>query len=452
MTSSFLDYYRCPEEFARFGIVQELGQTPGYFRFGKQITCFGRSAVRVAEGPNGNLPDVFPHVKMRGDEITLPFDTDEILENLRKERYVTSEDAPTFARKLIRKTYYGARPLLSVGVRKHFQRFHLRERRDIEFPAWPIDKTVDNLCMELMLSSVKANGNRRIPFVWFWPNEYQGCVIMTHDVEHEEGGNFCGELMDLDGRYGIRSSFEVVPEERYPVTDAFLDSIRARGFELNVHDLNHDGHLFENHELFLKRVKKINDYGRKWSTEGYRSGGMYRNAEWTEAFQFDYDMSFPNAAHLEPQRGGCCTVMPFFSGKLIELPLTTTQDYSLFHILGRYSIDLWKEEMNSITSSHGLAAFIVHPDYVIDRRARRVYEDLLQYLSEICKRTKLWQPLPRDVARWWRERNRMRIERSGDTWKVVGRGSERACLAFAQIEEGRLTYHVEKSSCRESIV
>ncbi len=451
MTSSFLDYYRCPEEFARFGVAQDLGPTAGFFRFGKQIVCFGRSAVPVAQTPNGDLSDGLPLMQAGEDEILLPFDTDEILENLRKERYIATGDASSLPKNVIRKIYYAARPLLSVGIRKHFQRFHLRERRRIEFPAWPLDKTVDNLCAEIMSLSVRANGNQRIPFIWFWPEEYQGCVLVTHDVEHEEGRAFCGDLMDLDDCYGIRSSFQVVPEERYAVTEAFLEGIRARGFELNVHDLNHDGHLFESRELFLERANKINDYARKWRTEGFRSGGMYRNAEWTEAFQIDYDMSFPNAAHLEPQRGGCCTVMPYFAGGLVELPLTATQDYSLFHILGQYSIDLWKEELDSIASSNGLASFIVHPDYVIDPRARRVYENLLQYLSELCNRTNLWQPLPRDVARWWRERSRMRIERSCDSWKVVGPGSERARVAFAQIEEGRLTYHVENSSCRESI-
>ena len=451
MTSAFLDYFRCPEEFARFAVAQELGQTPGFFRFGKQITCFGRSAGPVAQMPNGDLPDVLPLMQARGDEIMLPFDADEILGNLRRERYVAVEDASSLPKKLIRKIYYAARPFLSVGVRKYFQRFHLRERKNIEFPSWPLDKTADNLCAELMSLSVAASDNQRIPFVWFWPDEYQGCVLMTHDVEHEKGRAFCGDLMDLDDRYGIRSSFQVVPEERYAVSDAFLESIRSRGFELNVHDLNHDGHLFHSRELFLERANKINEYARKWRTEGFRAGGMYRNAEWNEAFQFSYDMSFPSAAHLEPQRGGCCTVMPYLAGGLVELPLTTTQDYSLFHILGQYSIDLWRQELDSISSSNGLASFIVHPDYVIDRRARRVYENLLQYLSDLCNRTKLWQPLPRDVARWWRERSGMRIERSCGSWKVVGPGSERARVAFAQIDEGRLTYHVENSSCRESI-
>jgi hypothetical protein len=450
MTSAFLDYYRCPKEFSKFGVAQGLGQTPGFFRFGKKITCFGRSPVPDARVLNGDLPDVLPLMQAREGDFILPFDADEILENLRKERYV-ARDVSFPPKNLIRKSYYAARPFLPVGIRKYFQRFHLRARRSVEFPSWPLDKTVDNLCAELMSLSVKANGNQRIPFVWFWPDEYQGCVLMTHDVEHEEGRAFCSELMDLDDRHGIRSSFQVVPEERYAVSDAFLENIRARGFELNVHDLNHDGHLFQSHEQFLQRANRINEYARKWGAEGYRSGGMYRNAEWNQAFQFSYDMSFPNAAHLEPQHGGCCTVMPYIADGLVELPLTTTQDYSLFHILGQYSIDLWKEELDSIASTNGLAMFIVHPDYVIDGREQRVYENLLMYLSELCSMTKLWQPLPRDVARWWRERSQMRIERSSDSWKVVGPGSERARVAFALIEEGCLTYHVENPSCRESI-
>src|SRR5258707_2510026 len=177
MTAAFLDYFRCPEEFARFGVAQELGQTPGFFHFGNKITCFGRSAGPVAQLSHGDLSDSLSLMQIRPEEITLPFDADEILENLRKERYVPTEHAPSFAKKLIRKGYYAARPFLPVGIRKHLQQFHLRERRKTVFPSWPLDKTVDNLCAELMSASVRVNGNRRIPFVWFWPDEYQGCAI-----------------------------------------------------------------------------------------------------------------------------------------------------------------------------------------------------------------------------------------------------------------------------------
>ena len=84
-------------------------------------------------------------------------------------------------------------------------------------------------------------------------------------------------------------------------------------------------------------------------------------------------MSVPNVAHLEPQRGGCCTVTPYFVGKIVELPLTATQDYSLFHIIGDYSIALWKKQIDLIRKRHGLISFCTHPGYLIEPRARAVY-------------------------------------------------------------------------------
>ena len=121
----------------------------------------------------------------------------------------------------------------------------------------------------------------------------------------------------------------------------------SRGFEVNVHDLKHDGRLYADHREFLRRAERINNYVREFGAEGFRSGILYRNADWFDAFEFSYDMSIPNVAHLDPQRGGCCTVMPYFIGKIVELPLTCTQDYTLFNILEDYSIELWKKQIAS---------------------------------------------------------------------------------------------------------
>ena len=67
----------------------------------------------------------------------------------------------------------------------------------------------------------------------------------------------------------------------------------------------------------------------------------------------------------EPKRGGCCTVFPFFVCNVLELPLTTSQDYSIFHILNDYSIDLWKKQLDLIRKRNGLISFLAHPDYLI---------------------------------------------------------------------------------------
>jgi hypothetical protein len=110
--------------------------------------------------------------------------------------------------------------------------------------------------------------------------------------------------------------------------------------------------------------------------------------------KFDYDMSIPNVAHLDPQRGGSCTIFPFFIGNIIELPVTTTQDYSLLHILSDYSTGLWQKQVALIREKHGLISFIIHPDYIIPKRARRVYSELLLDLSQLHSRGETWIALP----------------------------------------------------------
>jgi hypothetical protein len=158
-------------------------------------------------------------------------------------------------------------------------------------------------------------------------------------------------------------------------------------------------------------------------------------------------MSVPNVAHLEPLRGGCCTVIPYFIGKILELPLTTTQDYSLFHILEDYSIDLWKQQLGLIRERNGLMSLLTHPDYLIERRARKVYELLLDYLRQMIACEKIWAPLPGDVDRWWRARSQMRLVPRGNGWEIVGQEKDRARLAYAVLDGDRLVFELASNNC-----
>ena len=58
------------------------------------------------------------------------------------------------------------------------------------------------------------------------------------------------------------------------------------------------------------------------------------------------------------------------------------QDYTLFHLLNEYSLDLWKAQTELITKKNGLVSFIVHPDYVIEKRAQDIYRGLLSFLRQ----------------------------------------------------------------------
>jgi hypothetical protein len=450
INSAFLEYYRCPESFVAFTLIGELSKDSGYFRFGPDAICFGQSSSGFrAERATDELFDALTDVATDGPTPQLTFSPSGIIANLRYERYTSRPNGGGRTLRVtsaVRKAYYLARPLLPVSVRKRLQRIRLRDWGKIRFPNWPVDPTVERIFEKLLVLSLKAHSVDRIPFIWFWPNGAPSCTIMTHDVEALPGRDFCSHLMDLDDAYGIKSSFQIVPEGRYPVSEGFLNGIRDRGFEINVHDLNHDGHLFSDRERFLRRAEQINRYGREFGAAGFRSAALYRNLDWYEALNFSYDMSVPNAGHLEAQRGGCCSVMPFFIGKILELPVTTTQDYSLFHILNQYSVDLWKRQITLIREKHGLASFIIHPDYILEQRARDTYKALLACLAQLRSEGKIWIALPREVNQWWRERNQMRLICRGNSWEIEGPGKERARIAYANLEGNSVVYHLEAES------
>jgi hypothetical protein len=444
MHRRFTEYFRCPSSYADFNIQGEPTSEPGFFRFTPDLICYGKlSSGLTNRDHRAQLHDsALPGLIEQG-KCCLPFDPDEISDNLCLERYRNAQGSAAGSpngHSLSRKAYYAVRPLLPVSIRKHLQRAALRGWDQVSFPRWPVDHTVDDLFDRLMASAIRANRGRPIPFIWFWPHGYSACAIMTHDVETSAGRDFCETLMDLDDSFGVKSSFQIVPQKRYAVPETFLHSLRQRGFEINVHDFNHDGELYWDRQEFLQRVAKINGYGRQFGAVGFRAAVLYRNLDWYDSFDFSYDMSVPNVGHLDPQPGGCCTTKPYFIGKILEIPVTATQDYTLFNILRQYSTDLWERQTAAILGRHGLMNFIAHPDYLFAPREREVYTALLAHLAQLRRESHVWIPLPREVNDWWRSRNEMTLSLQDGTWQISGPDKDRARLAFASLDRDRVIY------------
>src|SRR5438093_4486898 len=443
------EQYRFDERYGNFKVASLRPTHTGYFRIGSKTIGYGRTSTGFLQPrAEGILYDVLRDVRVAGGDTILPFDPEEVIDNLRCERYTesTSRGGCGTLSALARKSYYTLRPLMPDRLRKHLQRLYLKNWNHISFPGWPVDRSVENIFEQLLALSLHSHRVRKIPFVWFWPSGYSACVIVTHDIETQAGRDFATELADLDRSYGIKSAFQIVPEERYKVSPAFLDSLRLRGCELNLHGLNHDGQLFRDRKEFLRQVKRINQYAREYGTAGFRSPVMYRNIDWYADLEFSYDMSVPNVAHLEPQRGGCCTVMPYFIGNLVELPLTMTQDWALFYILRDRSIKLWKRQIGLITEKHSLVSFNVHTDYLISESCSDVHRQFLATLVQVRADQEAWFALPGEVDRWWRDRRQMRIVTDGGRLAVAGPSSERAVVAYACLQNGQILYEVPSSS------
>ncbi len=367
------------------------------------MICYGQTISNTSATVHKRLLDISQHVSSQERTFVLPFDLTRVIDNLRYERYVNQSGQWWLESQWIKNIYYLLRPLLPLSIRKHVQQIALSGWDTIPFPRWPVERSVDVLFEKLLVLAMHALHLDRIPFIWFWPEGHTACAIVTHDVETSAGRDFTGRLMDIDEAFGVKG-------------------------------LNHDGRVFGNYEAFLKCAKKINHYAEQFGAQGFRSPVLYRKVDWFKALCFSYDMSMPNVAHLEPQRGGCCTVMPYFlPNGMLELPLTTTQDYILFHILEEYSLALWRQQISIILDGHGLMSFLIHPDYVIQKCAQDVYKALLDYVNRLRSDHRIWVALPREVDCWWRERS----------WRIKGPGSSRARLAYARLDGGRLVYEID---------
>jgi hypothetical protein len=439
-----IDRFRCPDNLFQIGTNGELSGDPGFFRFGSDLICYGKSSsFKTSPIAAPTLPDAQEYARADGGGVSLPFSLSEVVEALRREEYVGSlgHNAHALAQnRFVRLGYYLIRPLLPVSARKYLQRLALYGWEKYPFPRWPVDISVEQIIESVLVMILRTTEEQGLPFIWFWPEGKQACAVMTHDVETSLGRDFCERLMDVDDAFGIKASFQVVPERRYKVPRSYLDRIAQRGFEVNVQDLNHDGHLFDEYEEFQRRRKAINEYADVFKARGFRSAVLYRKIDWLKSLHFEYDLSIPNVAHLDPQRGGCCTVFPYFIGDILEIPVTTTQDYSLFHILRDYSLDLWKQQTSVILEKHGVMNFIIHPDYVTEGPEMAVFKNLLAYLAELRDKAGVWIPLPRELNDWWRQRSRMQLVKNGSGWEIVGEGRERARLAYARLVDGKLVY------------
>jgi hypothetical protein len=433
-------YYRCPDGYVRIDVRGPLSSESGYFTFGNDVVCYGQLGKGQPSNTSiGNLVDTMDYSFVQRRIAYLPFDPVQVADNLRFELYLdTSSHRSAIWDSVLETIYYSLRSLMPVTLRRFLQKAWIIKQSKIPFPKWPVDHTVDSLFEQLLLLSIRTQGVKRIPFIWFWPNGAPSCAVIGHDVETTLGREFSTKVMDLDDTYGIKSSFSIVPEQRYEVSTDYLSSIWKRGFEVIIQGLNHDGNLFRDRNEYLASVEKINAYGRQYGAIGFRSPVLYRNQKWFDALKFSYDTSVPNAGHFEAQRGGCCTVMPYFVGNIVELPVTTTQDYALFNYLNKYSIEIWANQIKLIMERHGFINFIIHPDYITQSREWDAYRSLLAHLVQLRDEKGLWIPTAGQVAQWWRERANMTLIEDRDGIRIEGEGAERARVAYASEMDGRL--------------
>lgn len=325
--------------------------------------------------------------------------------------------------------YYAAKPLLPRRAQLGARRLYARRQARVPFPRWPVEPLLVERRRARLRAALAARGGRPLPTLANWPRGRGFAAILTHDVEGPAGLERIPATIELERRHGMVSSWNLVADD-YPVEPALLDAIRAAGCEVGLHGLSHDCRLFESRAAFEARVPEIRRRLAAWGADGFRSPATHRDARWMPELGARYDSSFPDTDPFEPQPGGCCSILPFFLGETVELPITLVQDHTLWEILRRDEIGLWRSKSDWVAANGGLVNVIVHPDY-LDRPARlRMYAELLEHLGELLRRRDGWHALPREVAEWWRQRAALRVVEDGDGARVEGPGAAAAAIEW----------------------
>lgn len=334
-----------------------------------------------------------------------------------------------------KRLYYSLKPLIPKFMQIYIRRLKARNIVDNGY------ESVESIYRQILTDEMKKL-LKTFNFIWFWPEGYKMASVITHDVESAEGFKNVLKLAEIDEEFGVRSSFEFVPE-RYRIDYGILEELRNRGFEIAIHGLIHDGKLFNSEKGFRNRLSKIERYAEKWKAKGFRSPSLLRNSFWMKNLDFGWDSSFPDWDLYGPQPGGCRTVFPFFiSKKTVELPVTIMQDHTLFEILKQTDIKIWKKKIDDIHSSNGLANLIVHPDYIFgDNRLKYYFE----YLEWVKSKEKIWYSLPQDVATWWRRRDEseIRLDSNGKPY-IEGSAVSDGLIAYAKLSNNNLVYTLQQ--------
>jgi hypothetical protein len=376
--------------------------------------------VQTLEGTQGRTGAIW-----RDDcgNVVLPFEPAEAIKSFWCESY-RAEEAASLAgrvRRLALRSYYGVRPALPRSAQISMRRLLSRIQRRRAFPRWPIEPALHDL-YALLFRYLAQVADGPIPSIAPWPSGYSWALVLTHDVETSVGYRNMNLLRDIELRTGHRSSWNFVPK-RYVVEDAVVRELIEQGFEVGVHGLLHDGRDLESEEMVRRRSPEMRAYAERWGASGFRSPATHRQWDLMPMLGFDYDSSYPDTDPFEPQAGGCCTWLPYFNRQLVELPITLTQDHTLFVILRQRSERAWIEKASYLKSRQGMALLITHPDYMVDSASLAAYE---RFLAAFGDDSGAWRALPRDVSDWWRRRAASTIVSDDGAPRIVGPAAREA--------------------------
>jgi peptidoglycan/xylan/chitin deacetylase (PgdA/CDA1 family) len=408
--------------FTFFGHVALDAAVPALLR---EIDGTWRRAEPVLDGDGSPAAAIW---RDSDGSVFLPFDPGEIMQNFWSEQYrnIGRSTLTTICHAAALRGYYLVRPGLPRSLQLRLRRVFTRVQARSSFPGWPVEDSLHNFYAWLFALVADVAG-RPVPYLDPWPDGKSWALVLTHDVESDTGYRDMDLLRSPERERGYRSSWNFVGQ-RYTVDDDTVRALHDEGCEVGVHGLRHDGRDLGSRRLMEQRLPAMRKYAERWSAVGFRSPATQREWHLMPRLGFEYDSSYSDTDPYEPQPGGCCTYLPYFNERMVELPITMAQDHTLFTILQHSNADVWIQKAEHVRERRGMVLILTHPDYAHDPRLAEGYRMLLDAFQQDDS---VWHVLPRDIAAWWQKRAASTIREDRDGWRVDGPASARGRVQFA---------------------
>jgi len=214
-------------------------------------------------------------------------------------------------------------------------------------------------------------------------------LVLTHDIDSAKGFNYIEDIISIEEKYKLKSSWNVVPD-LYKIDHKILSNLFNNGFEIGLHGLRHDNNeAFMSYKKFKYNLDLHSGFINKYEIKGYRGPSWYRTKSLMKVLSenFQYDLScLDNDVICPGGKGGVGTMNPFkFENGLIELPCTIPFETPiLLNMVNQEDIvEYWKNKVNFIIQNNCMLLINTHPDpnYLGNKKMLDLYDEFLSFVS-----------------------------------------------------------------------
>lgn len=284
---------------------------------------------------------------------------------------------------------------------------------------FPIDSLLYDTAKAFFGTLLKIQGT--LFFKWFWPQDTESAVILSHDIDTKYCFNEGLErLRALEKKRRYHSIWLVRPGDRYELDSKKLRRLAEDGCEIGLHTIDE---AFKNKKILSAQKRFLEEKINK-KVFGVRNHCLVREVLKTQAIEkesgFLYESNIPDTDNCVPhfENRGCTFFYPYTLKDMLIFPLTL---HDWCFIAGNKYADnktmsYYLKKLNYIHSRNGLMTALFHgADYMTGGKRLWMYE---KFLMHIAKTKNMRVALPRDVYQWIKKRNSINFKVADDKGNI----------------------------------